>query len=105
MLKAIAFRIIVRPDPVETKTQSGIIIKVDEEAYAGATTVGTIVGIGPDAWKAYNPSQVYAGLEVGDRVFFAKYAGKTIIDEDTKERFLVLNDEDVVCKSIKKETE
>lgn len=105
MLKAIAFRIIIRPDPVETKTKSGIIVQVNEEDYAGATTVGTIVDIGPDAWKAYNPSATYAGLRVGDRVFYAKYAGKTIFDEDTKERFLCLNDEDITCKSIKKEIE
>jgi co-chaperonin GroES (HSP10) len=104
MLKAIAFRIIVRPDPVETKTKSGIVLQVNEDQYAGATTIGEIVEIGEDAWKAFNPRSAHAGLEVGDRVYYAKYAGKWVTDEDTNKRLLVINDEDVVCKSIKKES-
>ena len=103
MLKAIAFRVIIRPDPVETKTESGIVLAINEAQYAGATVIGTIVAIGEDAWKAYHPRTAFAGLEVGDRVYYAKYAGKTVIDEDTQEKFLVVNDEDIVAISIKKE--
>lgn len=102
MLKAIAFRIVVKPDAVkkEEKTLSGIVIaSVDtDHDKKGATIRGTIVDIGPDAWKAYRPSQEFAGLKVGDVVYYAKYSGKLIKETDEGEEFLVLNDEDVVCK-------
>lgn len=91
-------RILIKPDPVETTTASGIIVELNEEAYANATTVGTVLEIGPEAFKAFNRA---AGTEqpwfkVGDRIGFGRYAGKSIIDPKTKERYLVINDEDAV---------
>lgn len=100
MFKAIAFRIIVRPDPIEEKTKSGIVLAVDKKLEMGACVTGTILDIGPDAWAAHKPSRPFAGLEVGDKVYFAKYAGKWVVDGITKEEFLVINDDDVVCKII-----
>lgn len=95
--KAIGWRIIIRPDPVEEKTQSGIVLAVDKKIERNATTVGTIVDIGPDAFAAFKTSLPFAGLQIGDRVTYAKYSGKWVADENGEE-LLVVNDEDVVSK-------
>ena len=100
MLKAIAFRIILKPDPVEEVTKSGLILKKDVFLEKGATVTGTIVDIGPDAWQSYKPSLPFAGLQVGNHVYYAKYAGKWIRDQETKEEFLVVNDDDIVAQII-----
>lgn len=99
-LKAVAFRIIVRPDPVvEEKVGSIVIAKLDSNSMLkAATTVGTIVDIGEDAWAAHRPKTQFAGLKVGDRVFYAKYAGKMIQETKDGEEVLVLIDEDIVAK-------
>lgn len=100
-LKAVAFRIIVKPDEiVEEKTAAGIVIaKLDSDStLKAATTVGTIVDIGEDAWSAHRPKSPFAGLKVGDRVFYAKYAGKMIKETEDSDEVLVLIDEDIVAK-------
>lgn len=92
----VAHRIIVKPDPVEKKTKSGLILAVDEKLERGANVFGTITYIGEDAWEAFKTKRKFAGLEVGDRVAYPRYAGKWI-DEQT----LVLVDEDIVAKEVK----
>lgn len=122
-IEAIAFRIIVKPAPIQEKkltfgsdkvpvtkikgrwvTESGVDVThlVDEQSEQGAAIRGTIISLGEDAWKAYNTKTEFAGLKVGDEVFFARYAGKVIKETDDSEELLVLNDEDIVCK-VKKE--
>ena len=119
MFKAIAFRILVKPDPVGYKvvsfgcydvpikkvtghwvTPNGLEVDhlIDEKQESGATVTGTVIDIGPDAWAAYKPSEKFAGLLVGDHVYYAKYAGKVVTDFDTGEEYLSLNDDDIVCR-------
>jgi co-chaperonin GroES (HSP10) len=97
-LKAIAFRILIEPDPVEETTKSGIVLAINKVQEQGATVTGTIVDIGPDAWAAYKPSEKFAGLMVGDHVYFAKYAGKWVTDFETGKEYLAINDDDIVCR-------
>lgn len=92
---AVAHRIIVKPDPIEEKTKGGIIIAQDKRIAMNAQVTGVIKEIGEDAYAAFNPKTVFAGLKVGDRVAYAKYAGKWIDDET-----LVLVDEDIVAKEV-----
>jgi chaperonin GroES len=97
-LRAVGHRVIVKPDPIETKTAGGIILKINEKMERSASQKGTVLMVGPMAWK----NEVYGfGLEgwtpwckAGDRVFFAKYAGK-FIDVTDEETVIVLNDEDI----------
>ena len=107
MLKAIAHRIIIEPEKVEEMSKGGIAIPVlNKRAAMYATVSGKIVDIGPDAWKAFKPDILYAGLNVGDKVYIAKYAGKVVADLDNLDKdgfpkeYIVINDEDVVCKIV-----
>ena len=55
---------------------------------------GTVIKIGPSAFKDFGGD---AWCGEGDKVAFAKYAGKAIKDEDTGTTYIVLNDEDIVA--------
>jgi co-chaperonin GroES (HSP10) len=97
-LKAVAFRVILKVKEVAEKSKGGIVLALDKRLERQAYTEGTVVDIGPDAWSGFKPKQEFAGLKVGDTVFYAKYAGKWIRDPETDEEFLIVNDEDIVAK-------
>ena len=89
--------VIVRPKDLLEKSAGGILIaRQNAERERGAVTEGTVVAIGPLAFKdEMNPS----GLEwyqVGDRVIFVKYGGKFITVDD--ELYVIFRYEDVMCK-------
>jgi co-chaperonin GroES (HSP10) len=74
----------------------GIIIPEHEDnkrAQAGVDK-GTVVSIGPTAYRDYN---VDVPIKVGDVIAFARYSGKTIVDPADEEEYVALNDEDVVA--------
>jgi co-chaperonin GroES (HSP10) len=96
MIKAVGFRVIVRPRPVE-EVRNGIILAVDKGMEERAQVLGTIVDIGEDFASAFAPKSPFWGLSVGDNVFYAKYAGKWVTDPDTQEQLLIMNDEDIVA--------
>ena len=56
---------------------------------------GVVVAIGETAFKDFG---IAPQVSVGDKIAFARYGGKVIADPYTKERFLVINDEDLICK-------
>lgn len=87
-------RVIVEQDKIEETTPGGIIIKRDNELAEQASVIrGTIVALGDEAWDQW-PSP---WAKVGDRVYFAKYAGKNIPDPVTNEMYLVMDDRDIVA--------
>lgn len=96
MIKAPGYRFIVTPDDIKTKTESGLIIEYadNKKLEEGARSTGTVVDIGPQCWG------IHKGLEpwckVGDRVAWAKYAGKQFIDPSDNKEYVILNDEDLV---------
>ncbi|MDE1868312.1 MAG: hypothetical protein KGI08_11480 [Thaumarchaeota archaeon] len=99
-LKAIGYKLIVLPETVEKKTKSGIVLAVDEKMEQNAQVVGTIIDIGEDVAAAFKPKTEYWGLRVGDKIWYAKYAGKWIKDEENNREVLVINDEDVCVKEV-----
>ena len=64
-----------------------------------ATTKGRIVGVGSNAWKAFDDGLPWAS--VGDVVYFAKYGGKWV--EVEGKEYVIINDEDVQCKVLGEE--
>ena len=85
-------RVLVKLKPVETTTESGIIIPdTTTRKEQAATEEGTIVAIGDTFGKDYGASIL---PQVGDKVYFAKYAGKFIKDDDGTD-LVLLNDEDI----------
>lgn len=100
-------RILVKPDPVETKTKGGILLAQDEKIAAAAAVTGTLVAQGEIAWKEFVDGafkQVYEPFaKIGDRVQFRRYTGVSVKDPDTDEQFLLMNSTDVLSRFLKDE--
>lgn len=102
-IQAIGHRVLVQPEKVAKTSAGGIDLSaLNTKMEANATTIGTILDVGSEAWCSYNraagssPDRPWA--KVGDKVSYAKYAGKWITDPDDPEGdYLMLNDEDVVA--------
>lgn len=87
-------RVLVKPDPVEEVTKGGIIIQHDnKDRVQQAQVTGTIIEVGPQAWKDFSDGTPWATS--GDRVLFAKFGGYEIDVEGVLHR--VMNDEDITA--------
>lgn len=102
-IKVLGHRVLIKPYYPEEKTESGIIIGIGKqyELEKNATQEGVIVDIGDTAWS--DP-----GLggkpwcKIGDHIYFAKYAGKKIMEGD--QEYFIVNDEDIQCIIIERES-
>jgi chaperonin GroES len=92
MIVPILHRVLVKVDEVETKTASGIVLAVNEKREQAAAETGVVISIGDTAFKDFKAEVV---PNIGDKVYFAKYAGKVVKDVDGTE-YTVLNDEDII---------
>jgi len=100
MIIPLLHTVLVKPDNIETTTEGGIIIPdlvTDKERKA--VEVGTVVRVGPRAFVDYGRSPDI--LSAGDKVTYARYAGKEIRDND--DVYLLVNDIDILA--LLKETE
>jgi co-chaperonin GroES (HSP10) len=93
MLKVVGHRILILPDEIEKQTQSGILIVPNEKLERAAMDRGTIVGIGQNAWKAFDDGEPWAS--VGDKIYYARHSGRFVKDMDTDVEYVLINDEDV----------
>ena len=93
MIVPVLHRLLVKPDPIETKTASGIVLAINEKREQAAAECGEVISIGETCFKDYGGS--ISTVKVGDKIFYAKYAGKEVKDTDGTE-YVLLNDEDVV---------
>ena len=93
-IKPVLHRVLVKPDKLEEKTSSGIIIQYDKREEA-AVEKGEVILVGSTAYKEFGTTAEEQGIIPGARISFAKYAGKTMMDGDTK--YILLNDEDCVA--------
>lgn len=98
-IEVVTFRILVKPDNVEEKeyktTIKGFVVAGEEkERKQQAVDSGKVVAMGPVPFKAYDTPNP---LTVGDTIVYAKFAGKEVADPETGEKFVVINDEDVVA--------
>ena len=94
MIKLLLHTVLVKLDEPELKTASGIIISVDEKKERKAVEYGTVIQVGPTAFKDYGRDSTI--LKEGDRISLNRYAGKGVVDSDEQE-YVVVNDIDVLC--------
>lgn len=87
-------RVLIYPEPVETKTASGIITSTGDniERERLAQLRGTVVEVGNTAWH----DQPEAWVKPGDKVIFGKYSGLIYKGDDEKE-YRIINDLDIVA--------
>jgi len=102
MIIPLMHRALVRPKQIETKTASGIILtETTTRKEQAATEEGIVLALGDTFGKDYGAQLL---PKVGDKVYFAKYAGKFIKD-DNGDDLVLLNDEDFVAIITEEETQ
>lgn len=98
-IKILLHHILAKPDDAteaddtyKRAKAAGIVLELDKREQA-AVEYGTVVKIGPTAFKDYGRDPTI--LKEGDRISFARYSGKSIKDTDGTE-YILLNDSDVL---------
>lgn len=91
-IRPVGHRVLVMPDMPKDKSEGGIIMATDDglRREAMAQIVGTVLDVGPEAFKDKDAPW----CKPGDRVIFAKYAG--LMPREGKP-YRIINDEDVVA--------
>lgn len=94
-------RLLVKPDTVETKTQSGIVLVQETTGRDEMAQVrGTLVAVGDGCWKDTTASD---WAKPGDRIVFGKYSGLMWEGADG-EKYRILNDLDIVGLEVQNAT-
>lgn len=94
MITILLHQVLVKLDEPETKTQSGIIIALDEKKERKAVEYGTVIQVGPTAFVDYGRTPDI--LKGGDRISLNRYSGKSVVDSDGTE-YVIVNDIDVLA--------
>ena len=105
MIKPLGHRVLIKQDKLEETDPTfkaakdiGLIIEtLEKEREQAAVVKGIVLSIGSTCWKDPSLGGI-PWVEVGDYVYFAKYAGALITDPETKEKYILLNDEDIIAK-------
>jgi chaperonin GroES len=97
-IQPLDLRVLVLPDPVETKTAGGIILPdATKEKEKFATMNGTLIAVGVNAWEeAAARSSGFVKPVPGDRVLISKYGGVMLTGDDGKE-YRIMNDDDITA--------
>lgn len=109
MIKPMSYRVLVKPDALDEDPTfkrakaAGIALPEHEglKIEQMKMDTGVVISLGPTAFKAY-AAEAGADVEdvapkVGQRVGFAKYAGKFQKDPADQVEYLLLADEDINC--------
>jgi|TARA_R100000656_G_scaffold19339_1_gene17627 co-chaperonin GroES (HSP10) len=84
-LRAVEYRVLIKPDSTEEVTAGGIILTDDNaERNSWAQVKGTIASIGGSAFEDWDPVERGA-LQPGARVYYSKYEGVLIQGADGEE--------------------
>jgi len=96
-ISVVGNRILLKPHFDEEVIKEGALkgFKMDVgetfKREKAATVVGEVIGIGPNAWHEFDGEP---WCEVGDIVYFAKFGGKFVTDDEGEELILI-NDLDI----------
>lgn len=94
MIEPAGYRVLVEPDAVEDSIPEELRkmgFKMENKREQDAVICGTLVKVGPTAWK----EQDSPWAKEGDKVYFAKYGGHKI--KDGEKEYRLLNDEDITA--------
>ena len=84
-------RVVVKPEPAEEKTQSGIVLP---DTAKEKPQEGTIIGVGTGRMLD-NGQRVPVEVKVGDHIIFAKYGGTEI--KIGHEEYVILSERDILA--------
>jgi co-chaperonin GroES (HSP10) len=105
-IDVLGHRILIKPERLEdvdkvlrsAKAMGIEVITEEGERAQASVDRGIVIQVGQSAFKDFG---TVPWCVAGDYVAYARYAGKVMSDPYTDEEFLIINDEDVVCRFIK----
>lgn len=90
-LTPIGDRVVVKPEPEEQRTKSGIVLP---DTAKEKPSEGTVVAVGTGR-VLDNGQKVPLEVKVGDKIIYSKYGGTEVkIDE---EEFVILSERDILA--------
>lgn len=95
-------RVDERDQVISRARKAGLEVHFDRNVkYQAGVDEGEIIDVGPTAWKDFGDTP---WAKVGDRIVFAKHAGKPVFEpsemelpEDKRTPYVIINGEDVVA--------
>ena len=84
-------RVVVKPQPAEEKTKSGIVLP---DAAKERPQEGTIVAVGTGR-VLDNGQKVPLEVKVGDKVIYSKYGGSEVKIDN--EEYIILTEKDILA--------
>lgn len=97
MINVTGYRILIKAEEIEKVTGGGIIIVQDEKLVEAGQQFGEVIGIGKDCWTDNTGKYLNPWCKEGDKVLYAKHAGRFVYDPDTNEEYMILNDTDILA--------
>jgi len=88
-IQPLADRVVVKPQPAEEKTASGLFIP---DTAKEKPQRGTVVAVGPG--KVENGTKVDMSVSKGDTVLYGKYSGTEITMDD--DDLLIMRESDIL---------
>lgn len=90
-LTPIGDRVVVKPEPEELKTRSGIVLP---DSAKEKPSEGTVVAIGLGR-VLDNGQKLPVEVKIGDRVIYSKYGGSEVKIND--EEYIILAERDILA--------
>jgi chaperonin GroES len=90
-LTPIGDRVVVKPEPEEQKTKSGIVLP---DTAKEKPSEGTVVAVGSGRILD-NGQKVPLEVKVGDKIIYSKYGGTEVKIED--EEYMILSERDILA--------
>lgn len=109
MIEPLGHRLLVKPEKIEdidpaikSARSLGIVIEGDEmKREQAAVDRGVVVSMGKTAFVDFGGTP---WCQVGDKIAYTRYGGKMVKDPDDGQEYIILNDEDVICRYAEKES-
>ena len=90
-LVPIGDRVVVKPEPEEEKTKSGIVLP---DTAKEKPQEGTVIAVGPG--RVLDSGQrVPLEVKVGDKIIYSKYGGTEVKIDG--EEYIILNERDILA--------
>ena len=89
----VEYKVLIEPEQINEQTSGGLYIpQQTKEKDEMAQVKGVVVAIGGNAFEDWQ----YPRPEVGNTVYFAKYAGY-VVEGKNKRKYRICNDKDIVA--------
>lgn len=90
-LTPIGDRVVVKPEPEEQKTRSGIVLP---DTAKEKPSEGTVVAVGTGRILD-NGLKIPVEVKIGDKIIYSKYGGSEVKLDD--EEFVILSEKDILA--------